>query len=112
VGLGVVQDDLGMAGVALVKVRRPIEALAVGMVIEAATAIAVATMVDVQVVGMVIGADPAVVISVGSVGQWALDVAPVVAITLVDSVEIVDTVSDLQIAAGKPKVFMPFSIGK
>jgi hypothetical protein len=110
----VVQEDLvvGMVVVALVRVQRLIVALVVGMVIGVATAIGVATMVDVRVVVTVIVVVLVVAISVDSVARWVLDVAPVVAMALGDSVEIVATGSALQIAAGKRVAFMPFSIGE
>ena len=106
----VVQEDLvvGMVVVALVRVQR----LIVGMVIGVATAIGVATMVDVRVVVTVTVVVLVVAISVDSVARWVLDVAPVVAMALGDSVEIVATGSALQIAAGKRVAFMPFSIGE
>ena len=104
----VVREDLvvGMVVVALVRVQRLIVALVVGMVI------GVATMVDVRVVVTVIVVVLEVAISVDSVARWVLDVAPVVAMALGDSVEIVATGSALQIAAGKRVAFMPFSIGE
>ena len=84
----------------------------VGMVIEVATAIGVATMVDVRVVAMVIAAVLVVAISADNVARWVLDVAPVVLVALVDSAEKVVMDSGLQIAAGKQEVFMLFSIVK
>jgi hypothetical protein len=67
-------------------------------------AIAVAAMVDVRVVTMVI-----VVVSADSVAQWVLDVVPVVLVVLVEIAEKVVMDSDLQIAAGREIVYIPFS---
>jgi len=103
---------VGMAVVALARVQRPIVALAVGMVTEVATAIEAATMVDVRVVVTVIAVVPAVATLADSAARWVLDVAPAVTLALVDSAEIMIMDSDLQIAAGKQQVFMPFSIVK
>ena len=110
----VVWEDpaVGMVVVARARVLCPIVALVVGMVIEVATAIGVATMVDVRVVAMVIAAVLVVAISADSAARWVLDVAPVVLVALVDSAEKVVMDSGLQIAAGKQEVFMPFSIVK
>ena len=99
-----------MAVAVRVMVLRPIVAPVVDIVIEEATAIGAATMVDVRVVVTAIAAVQAVAISADSVAQWALDVAPAVTLAQVDSAEIVIMDSDLQIAAGKQEVFMPFSI--
>ena len=103
-----------MAVAARARVLCPIVALvAVGMVIEVATAIGVATMEDVRVVAMVIAAVPVATISADSVARWVLDVALVELVALVvGSAEKVVTDSGLQIAAGKQEVFMPFSIVK
>ena len=60
-------------------------------------------MVDVRVVVMEIEVVPVAAISADSVARWVLDVAPVVAMALGDSAEIVATGSALQIAAGKPE---------
>jgi hypothetical protein len=57
---------------------------------------------------------PAVVLA-GSVAQWVLDVvlvAPAVLVALEDSAEKVVTDNDLQIAAGKQELLMPFSMVK
>ncbi len=104
---------VGMAVAVRARVLCPIVALvAVGMVIEVATAIAEATMVDVRVVATVIAAVLVAVISADNVARWVLDVAPVVLVALVGSAEKVVTDSGLQIDAGKQEVFMPFSIVK
>ena len=111
----VVWEDpvVAMVVVARARVLRLIVALvAVGMVIEVATVIGVATMVDVRGVATVIAAVPVAAILADSVARWVLDVAPVVLVALVGSAEKVDTDSDLQIAAGKQEVLMPFSIVK
>jgi hypothetical protein len=107
--VAVVRED-PVVGMVVANVR--VRGLIVDMVIAVATAIAVAIMVDVRVVVTVIEVVPAAAISAGSVARWVLDVAPVVAMAPGDSVEIVDTGSALQIAAGKREVFMPFSIGE
>ena len=58
-----------LAAVANAKVQRPIEALVVGITIEAATTTVAATMADVQAGAMVIAVVLAAAITVGSVVQ-------------------------------------------
>jgi len=100
----VVLEDLegDMVVVARARVLLPI---VVGIMIEVAMAIGVATMEDDRVVVTAIAVVPAVAITVGSVDRWVLDEALVALIHLADSVETVDTGNDLQIVAGKRVVF-------
>ena len=102
-----VREDLvvAMEVAASVRAQRLIVVQVVGMVIEVAMAIGVATMEDVRVVVMANAVVPAVAITVGSVDRWVLDEALVALIHKADSVETVDTDNDLQIAAGKRVVF-------
>ena len=101
-----VREDPAVAMVvaARVRVRRLIVVQVVGMVIEVAMAIGVATMGDVRVVVTVIGVVQVVIMG-DSVAQWVLDVAPA-AMVLADNVEIVVTGSALQTAVGKKEVFL------
>ena len=98
-----------VVGMAVAARLSPTAAPVAGIVIEVATAIEAATMVDVRVAVTVIAAVPAVVISADSVARWVLGAAPEVTLALVDSAEIVVMDSDLQNAAGKQEEFMPLS---